>query len=45
MESNTWCPRLSGPAVEVKGLVMVGLSDEVVDGGLEIDHTTEDTSL
>jgi hypothetical protein len=25
--------------------VMVRLSDEAVDGGLKIDHATEDTSL
>ena len=53
MESNTWCPRfdsgddfvwLCGPG-EGFG-IMVGLRDEVaVDGGLEIDHSSEDTAL
>ena len=43
MESNAWCPRLtaamilSGSAVQMKGLGSVGLGDEAVDGGLEID--------
>jgi hypothetical protein len=50
MESNTWCPLLDGADdfVRVGGprewlRVGAGLSDEAVDGDLEIDDGAEDT--
>jgi hypothetical protein len=37
---------LSGSVVQVNGLgCWFGLRDEAVDGGLKIDHATEDTAL